>query len=121
MLHLVPAFADGRLLDVVSAVAAGTHVPLPLDGMGAGNHPGINIDGFLNYADRPAGGRQSYAQFFRSGAIEGVGNLSKRDADGNCRRSMRGFPYMRFCRYAMSPNASIATVPTVRAGRMRVL
>jgi hypothetical protein len=51
--------------------------------MGAGNRPGINIDGFLNYADRPAGGRQSYAQFFRSGAIEGVGNLSKRDADGN--------------------------------------
>jgi hypothetical protein len=85
VLHLmpVPAFADGRLLDVVSAVAAGTHVPLPLDGMGAGNRPGINIDGFLNYADRPAGGRQSYAQFFRSGAIEGVGNLSKRDADGN--------------------------------------
>jgi hypothetical protein len=60
VLHLVPvpAFADGRLLDVVSAVAAGTHVPLPLDGMGAGNRPGINIDGFLNYADRPAGGRQ---------------------------------------------------------------
>ena len=85
VLHVVPvpAFADGRLLDVVSAVAAGTHVPLPLDGMGAGNRPGINIDGFLNYADRPAGGRQSYAQFFRSGAIEGVGNLSKRDADGN--------------------------------------
>jgi hypothetical protein len=84
VLHLVPvpAFADGRLLDVVSAVAAGTHVPLPLDGMGGGNRPGINIDGFLNYADRPAGGRQSYAQFFRSGAIEGVGNLSKRDADG---------------------------------------
>jgi hypothetical protein len=79
----VPAFADGRLLDVVSAVAAGTHVPLPLDGMGAGNRPGINIDGFLNYTDRPAGGRQSYAQFFRSGVIEGVGNLSKRDADGN--------------------------------------
>src|SRR6266481_7266809 len=49
----------------------------------AGNRPGINIDGFLNYADRPAGGRQSYAQFFRSGAIEGVGNLSKRDTDGN--------------------------------------
>jgi len=36
VLHVVPvpAFADGRLLDVVSAVAAGTHVPLPLDGMG---------------------------------------------------------------------------------------
>ena len=85
VLHLVPvpAFADGRLLDVVSAVAAGTHLPLPLDGMGAGNRPGHNIDGFLNYADRPAGGRQSYAQFFRSGAIEGVGNLSKREADGN--------------------------------------
>jgi len=29
--HLVsvPAFADGRLLDVATAVAAGTHVPLP--------------------------------------------------------------------------------------------
>lgn len=85
VLHVVPvpAFADGRLLDVVSAVAAGTHVPLPLDGIGAGNRPGINIDGFLNYADRPAGSRQSYEQFFRSGAIEGVGNLSKRDTDRN--------------------------------------
>ncbi|MEJ0049222.1 MAG: hypothetical protein WDN04_26260 [Rhodospirillales bacterium] len=36
VLHVVPvpAFADGRLLDVVSAVAAGTHVPLPLDASG---------------------------------------------------------------------------------------
>lgn len=82
--HLVsvPAFADGRLLDVVTAVAACTHVPLPLDGMSGANRAGINLDGFLNYADCPAGGRQSYAQFFRSGAIEGVGNLSRRD-DGS--------------------------------------
>jgi hypothetical protein len=79
----IPAFADGRLLDVVSAVAVGTHVPLPLDGVGSGNRSGINIDGYLNYTDRLAGGRQSYAQFFRSGVIEGVSNLSKRDADGN--------------------------------------
>jgi hypothetical protein len=84
VLHLVPvpAFADGRLLDVVSAVAAGTHVPLPLGGMGASNRLGINIDGFLNYTDRADESRQGYAQFFRSGAIEGVGRLSKRDADG---------------------------------------
>jgi hypothetical protein len=85
VVHLVPvpAFADRRLLDVVSAVASGTHVPLPLGSTGDGSRPGINIHGFLNYADRPRGGQQSYAQFFRSGAIEGVGNLSKSGADGH--------------------------------------
>lgn len=84
VLHVipVPAFADDRLIDVVSAVAAGTHVPLPLDGISSANNAGINLDGFLNYTDRPSNGRLSYAQFFRSGAIEGVGTLCKRDDGG---------------------------------------
>ena len=77
-LHLVPmpAFADGRLLDVVSAITRGTHVPLPLDGVNSANRSGVNFDGYITHLDRPANGRQSYAQFFRSGVIECVGNLS---------------------------------------------
>lgn len=84
-LHVVPvpAFSDSRLLDVVSAVAGGTHVPLPPDGVGGGNRPGINFDGFINYTANPGGLRQSYAQFFRSGAIEGAANLNRRDSDGS--------------------------------------
>jgi hypothetical protein len=85
VLHLVPlpSFADNRLMDVVSAVVGGTHVPLPLDGMSGGNRVAVNLDGLLNYADRRPGARQSYAQFFRSGAIEGVGELNRRDSDGH--------------------------------------
>jgi len=80
VLHLVPvpAFADGRLREVVSEVLAGTkRFPLPLNNMGAATLPCVNFDGFLTYLDSPVEGQQSYAQFFRSGAIEGVGYLSK--------------------------------------------
>jgi schlafen family protein len=85
VVHAVPtpAFADGRLLDLVSAAAAGTHLPLPLDSMGGANRLGINLDGLVNYTDRVAGARQSYALFFRSGVIEGVSELSRRDDDGH--------------------------------------
>jgi len=84
-LHVVPlpAFADRRLLDVVSAAAAGTHLPLPPGGMSGANRLSVNLDGVLNYTDRSVRMRHGYAQFFRSGAIEGVGELSRRDEDGH--------------------------------------
>jgi hypothetical protein len=82
VLHVVPlpAFADNRLIDVVASVASGTHVPLPLTGVG-GNRSAVNIDGYLSYFEGPLSTRSSYAQFFRSGAIEGVLELRRRDSD----------------------------------------
>ena len=73
----LPAFADNRLADVVDLVARGTHVPLPPTGYARDNRPAVNLDGFLNvmYAF-PAG----YAQFFRSGVIEGVLELPQDSA-----------------------------------------
>lgn len=84
-LHVVPvpAFADGRLIDVVSAAAQGTHLPLPPGGMSGANQLGVNLDGLVNYIDRSVRVRHGYAQFFRSGAIEGVGELSRGDEDGH--------------------------------------
>lgn len=78
----IPAFADGRLNDIVSEVASGTHVPLPLDGRNRANQVGVNLDGFVNYTDNPTGMNASYSQFFRSGAIEGVSELGRRQSDG---------------------------------------
>jgi hypothetical protein len=79
VLHVVPvpSFADNRLIDVVPLIANGTHVPLPLDGLSGANRPGINLDGFLNYADNAPGTGRSYAQLFRSGVIEGVTELGR--------------------------------------------
>jgi hypothetical protein len=85
VLHVVPvpSFADSRLLDVVSAAASGTHVPLPPGGMSGANRLSVNLDGLVNYTDHIARVRHGNAQFFRSGAIEGVGELSRRDEDGH--------------------------------------
>jgi len=83
VLHVVPfpAFSDGRLIDIMSAVAAGTHVPLPLDGISNGNRHGVNLEGFVNYTDNVPGAVSGYAQLFRSGAVEGVSELSRRESD----------------------------------------
>lgn len=83
--HVVPmpSFADRRLIDVASAAATGTHIPLPLDGMSGANQLSVNLDGLVNYTQRRPEARQTYAQFFRSGAIEGVSELSRRDGDGH--------------------------------------
>ena len=78
----VPAFADSRLLDVVSTAASGTHIPLPPGGMSGANRLAVNLDGLVNYIDQGVRMRHGYAQVFRSGAIEGVGELSRRDDDG---------------------------------------
>lgn len=81
VVHVVPlpSFADGRMLDIVSAVASGTQVPLPLDDVGFSNRGAVNLDGFLNYTYAHSGARCAYAQFFRNGAIEGVGELRNDD------------------------------------------
>ena len=79
----VPAFADGRLIDVVSAAAQGTYLPLPPGGISGANRLSVNLDGLVSYTDRGARMRHGYAQFFRSGAIESVGELSRRDDDGH--------------------------------------
>jgi hypothetical protein len=65
----VPAFADSRLLDMVSAAASGTHMPLPPGGMSGANRWAVNLDGLVNYTDQGVRMRHGYAQFFRSGAI----------------------------------------------------
>ena len=70
-----PAFADDRMTDVVQIMADGTHIPLPLGQMSASNQGGVNLDGYFCYSDRLGGSRRAYAQFFRNGAIETVGEL----------------------------------------------
>jgi hypothetical protein len=84
VLHVVPSpsFADRRLMDVISSIAAGTHVPLPLRGPGGGNRQAVNLDGYVNHTVNMPG-QQSYAQFFRSGVIEGVTELNQRKEDGD--------------------------------------
>jgi hypothetical protein len=84
VLHVVPvpSFVDNRLMDIATAAIGGTHMPLPLGGMSGANRSSVNLDGLVNYTDKIVRMRQSYAQFFRSGAIEGVGELSRRDEDG---------------------------------------
>jgi len=77
----MPAFADGRFVDVVDAVVRGTHVPLPPNGFGRGNRGMANLDGYLNYIAEPHLKLKAYAQLFRNGAIEGVLDLGV-DNDG---------------------------------------
>lgn len=73
VLHVVPlpSFADRSLFDAVAAIARGTHTPLPLSGPGSNDYA-VNLDGFLNYRQYAGDGTDSYAQLFRTGAIEGV-------------------------------------------------
>jgi hypothetical protein len=79
--HVVPlpSFADGPLSDVVSVLASGTTVLLPLDDIGGSYRHGVNLDGFFRYTPPHPGARLAYAQFFRNGAIEGVGELRHED------------------------------------------
>jgi hypothetical protein len=81
VLHVIPlpSFADGRMADIVSELAKGTHVPLPLDEVGLPSQNSVNLDGYLNYSVGAPGTRKGYAQFFRNGAIEGVGELGSDD------------------------------------------
>ncbi len=51
-----------RLSSDVSEIKIAFDIPPERLTPNAGNCPGINIDGFLNYADRPAGGRHFVAR-----------------------------------------------------------
>jgi hypothetical protein len=75
----IPSFADGRLMDIVSVLGRGSHLPMPLDELNLPKRDAVNLDGYVNYAISTPGGRQAYAQFFRNGAIEGVGELRNDD------------------------------------------
>lgn len=79
VLHVVSmeAFADGRLIDIADLIMNGTHVPLPPSGFARNNRNTVNLDGYLNIMyETPAG----YAQFLRSGLIEGVLELPADDS-----------------------------------------
>jgi hypothetical protein len=75
----VPSFADGRMIDIVSVLGRGSHLPTPLDELNLPAMGAVNLDGYLNYASGVPGARSAYAQFFRNGAIEGVGELRNDD------------------------------------------
>jgi Putative DNA-binding domain len=76
----VPSFADGRMIDMVSVLSR-DHLPTPLDDLNMPAMRAVNLDGYLNYAapGNYRGARQAYAQFFRNGGIEGVGELRSDD------------------------------------------
>jgi hypothetical protein len=80
VLHVipVPSFADSRLVDIVSALDR-NHLPTPLDELYLPAIGAVNLDGYVNHAAAASGQRQAYAQFFRNGAIEGVGELRNDD------------------------------------------
>ena len=83
VLHLVPLppIASRQSLDVVSALEAGHHFPLPLGSSGNHNQPGVNLDGLFSSYSTEAGTARGYVQIFRNGAIEGV-NAMNADANG---------------------------------------
>jgi Putative DNA-binding domain len=93
VVHVVPlpSFADGRLADIVSVVGSGIHIPVPLDEIGFGNRTSANLEGFINYTYAHEGARVAYAQFFRNGSIEGVGELRHEDGDDKTRFVGRDF------------------------------
>ena len=82
VLHVIPlpSFADGRMADIVTQLAKGSHVPVPLSLVALTSQNAVNLDGYLNYSISEPEGQLAYAQFFRNGAIEGVGELKN---DGN--------------------------------------
>ncbi|MDD2766035.1 MAG: ATP-binding protein [Opitutaceae bacterium] len=83
VLHVVPvpSFIDGRMADLVTRVAGGTHSPVPLDIVNFGTNWKVNLDGYLSHAVMSPGQTGgAYAQFFRNGAIEGVGALRSDDS-----------------------------------------
>jgi len=81
VLHVIPlpSFADGRMADIVSQLAKGSHVPVPLDEVGYSFNHSVNLDGYLSYTVGASEARGAYAQFFRNGGIEGVAELRSDD------------------------------------------
>ncbi len=81
VLHAIPlpSFADGRMTDIISELRKGSHVPVPLDELGLPSRSAVNLDGYVNHSEGAPGTRLAYVQFFRNGAIEGVGELRSED------------------------------------------
>lgn len=81
ILHVIPAPALTAFgsQDFVATLQDGTHFPLPLEGPGGGNQFRFNLDGMVNSVLVRNHGIYSYAQMFRSGAIEGALPLGLRD------------------------------------------
>jgi hypothetical protein len=48
----VPSFADGCMIDIVSVLGRGTHLPTPLDELNVPATGAVNLDGYVNYANR---------------------------------------------------------------------
>jgi hypothetical protein len=78
------------MVDIVSVLGRGHQLPTPLDELNMPATCAVNLDGYVNYANRGGerGARLAYAQFFRNGAIEGVGEL--RNDDGVIARFIGG-------------------------------
>lgn len=74
----LPAFANRDLIDIVTVVAQGAHMPLPPSG--EGRYGRVNLHGIYNYPGDDGGGATGYGQLFRSGAYEGTNVAS---VDGN--------------------------------------
>ncbi|MBY3097533.1 AlbA family DNA-binding domain-containing protein [Rhizobium laguerreae] len=96
VIHVVPlpAFTDGSMMDLITKITAGTHVPVPPNESGLPTRQSVNIDGYLNYVSPGphVDSRMAYAQFFRKGVIEGVADL--RTDDGSSSRFV-GVPFVR--------------------------
>jgi hypothetical protein len=84
VLHLLPAPSPASFTgrDFVAALQRGTHFPLPIYGPSSGAQYRFNLDGIVNFDLIRSEGVYSYAQMFRSGAIEGAFPLSVRQ-DGS--------------------------------------
>jgi hypothetical protein len=72
VLHMapLPAFVNRDVLDIVTAVANGSHMPVPLGGRG--RNAFANLLGICNALDDDGEGATGYGQLFRSGAYEGT-------------------------------------------------
>jgi hypothetical protein len=81
VVHVIPlpSFADSPMVDIVSVLGRGRHLPMPLDELNLPATGAVNLDGYVNYAIGVPGARPAYAQFCRNGAIEGVGELRNDD------------------------------------------
>lgn len=81
VLHMapLPAFANRDLIDIVSVVAEGAHMPLPLSGRGG--YARVNLLGLYNFPGDDGAGTSGYGQLFRSGAYEGTCVASVADGE----------------------------------------
>ena len=86
VLHVVPipAFADGRLSDLMSILKSGTHIPLPYLSYAQGGVAKIEVDGFVNSNEGVPEHMLGYVKMFRSGAIECVAVLRPNERGGGC-------------------------------------